>query len=458
MRVKNKNILIIGMGESGKSACTFLKQQNAKIFLYDDKEEVRQKLKNQFPFCVVVDKVDGDFLQNIDLLVLSPGVSIYCEVCKLAMLIDVKIISELQLGLEFARGRTIAITGTNGKTTTVNLIEQIFNYSKKRNVMVGNVGNPITSFVSRFRTNYICEVSSFQLESSEIKPNIACILNLSQNHLDRHFSFKQYAETKFKIFKNMTRRDFLVLNYDDVNLKKLQSKQTEIFGEPLEIKPKIVWFSQKEKVNGAYVKNDEIWFNDGTSEFKVCNLKDIKLLGNHNVYNVLASVCVALLSKIKLKYIVQAIKSFSGVEHRIQYFLTKNGVDYFNDSKSTTPDSTKIAVKVMKKPIILILGGSDKGLNYDDLALYLRDKVKFTILTGEISSNLERSFKKAFIKNYCVIKDFYEASKYATKIASKGDCVLLSPATASFDCFKNFEQRGEVFMKIINEGDFNFES
>lgn len=458
MILKNKKILIVGMGESGNSACKFLKEKKAKIFLYDDIENVRQKLKKQYTDCVVVEKVDGNLLENIDLIVLSPGVSIYSEVCKLAMLSNVKIISELQLGLEFAKGKVIAVTGTNGKTTTVNLIEQIFNYSKKRNALVGNVGNPITSFVSRFRNNYICEVSSFQLESSEISSHIACILNLSQNHLDRHFSFKQYKETKFKIFKNMTNRDYLVLNYDDKNLRELESRKTVILENECSVKPKIIWFSQKQKVVGAYVKNDEIWFNDDKKEFKVCNLKDIKLLGNHNVYNVLASVCVAILSKIKLNYINDGIKNFSGVEHRIQYFLTKNGVDYFNDSKSTTPDSTKIAVKAMKKPIILILGGSDKGLNYDELAMYLKEKVKFSILTGEISTNLERSFKKAFIKNYCVIKDFYEASNYAQKIASKGDCVLLSPATASFDCFKNFEQRGEVFMKIISEGDLNFEN
>lgn len=450
MKLKNKNILIVGLGSSGKSAYNFLISKQAKVFLYDDSDNVRNSFKNKTN-CVVVDHIDGEFLQKIDLLVLSPGVSIYHEVCKLALLSGVKIISELELGLSFAKGRQIAITGTNGKTTTVNLIEQIFNHAKKSNRMVGNVGNPITSYVSRFKTNYICEVSSFQLESSQISPNIACILNVSQNHLDRHFSFSQYAQTKFKIFQNMTSRGFLILNYDDTNLKTLATKQAQIFGQQYQIKPKIIWISQKEKVLGSFIKNDEIWFNNGKKVFKICDVKDIKLIGKHNVYNVLASVCVGVLCKIKIKRIVQALTTFEGVEHRIQLFATKNGVDYYNDSKSTTPDATKIAVKSMKKPIVLILGGSDKGLNYDDLALFLKEKVKFAILTGEISPNIERSFKKAYIKNYTVIKDFFDATKYAMKIASKGDCVLLSPATASFDCFKNFEQRGEAFMKIINE-------
>lgn len=458
MNYKNKKILIIGMGDSGKSALNFLLQKKAKVFVFDDNSIVRENLKKTLINCIVVDSVDGEFLSNLDLAILSPGVSIYSEVVKLAFLVGVRVISELQLGLDNAKGNKILVTGTNGKTTTVNLLEQIFNYAKKPNRLVGNVGNPITRNISRFKTNYICEVSSFQMESSMVYPHIACILNLTQNHLDRHFSFSEYIETKYKIFANQTAKDFLVLNYDDTNLKKLESKKTKICDKNINIKAQIYWFSQKQKVVGSYVKNDEIWFNNGKTEFKICSVKDIKLIGNHNIYNVLACVCMAVLSKINAKFIKLGIENFGGVEHRIQHFYSKNGVDYFNDSKSTTPQSTLIAVKSMKKPIILILGGSDKGLNYDDLAEKLKDKVKFTILTGEISEKLEKSFKKAFIKNYCVIKDFYDASVYASQIATKGDAVLLSPATASFDCFKNFEQRGEAFMKIIKEGRDYFEN
>ncbi len=453
MKLRNKNVLIVGMGESGKSALNFLIQKKAKVFVYDDSLSVRDQLKKTLNNCVVVDNIDGEFLSHINLLVLSPGVSIFSEVVKLACLVGVKVISELQLGLDSAKGNQILVTGTNGKTTTVNLLEQIFNYAKKDNLLVGNVGNPITQFVSKFKTNYICEVSSFQLESSEVSPHVACILNITQNHLDRHFSFNQYKQTKFKIFKNMSSKDYLILNYDDSSLRELETKTAIIDGEKVNIKPKILWFSQKQEVCGAYVKDDEIWFNDGKKALKICNLSQIKLVGKHNVYNVLASVCMAVVCKIKVKHIALGIENFSGVEHRIQHFFDKDGVEYYNDSKSTTPDSTLIAVNSVPKPIILILGGSDKGLNYDDLALKLKDQIKFVILTGQISSILETSLKKANVQNYCVIKDFYEASKYAMKIAQKGDAVLLSPATASFDCFKNFEQRGEAFMKTIMEGD-----
>lgn len=451
MKYKNKNVLIVGYGESGKSSQDFLLSHKANVFLYDDNKQVFNSLKFDDKKVTILEKYDEEIIKQFDFVVLSPGVSIYSEIVKLATFSNVPVISELQLGLDNVKGRVIAITGTNGKTTTVNLLEQVFNCAHKRSYMVGNVGNPITKFVRPFRTNYLTEVSSFQLESAEIKPNIACLLNITENHLDRHFSFSEYMQTKFKIFKNMTRHGTLVLNFDDENLRKLCTKTVDIFGRTYKIKPKIVWFSVRNEVDGAFLRGGTIYFKRGNKIIEICKQNDIKLLGIHNVSNVLAVICMALCAKIKPRHIKKAIQNFRGVEHRIEFVKTIDGVDYINDSKSTTPQSTITAINSTEKPKIVILGGSSKGLNYDDFVKTISDKIKFAVLTGEIAPELEKSFKKAKKQNYVLQKKFCDAVKKASELAECGDVVLLSPATASFDEFKNFEHRGEVFMQIVNE-------
>ena len=451
MNYKNTNVLIIGMAKSGQSAMEFLQKHKANVFIYDSNIDTLSQLKSILKNVTILTKIDEQSLQNIDLIVLSPAVSIFCEEVKLAQLFGIKIISELQLGLDNAKGDKILLTGTNGKTTTVNLIEQAFNYAKRKNLLVGNVGNPITRYVSKYRTNYIVEVSSFQLESSLVQPNIACILNITQNHLNRHFSYANYIQTKYKIFCNQTKRDFLVLNYDDELLRKLQSKQTEIFGELVDIKSKIFWFSAKTDVLGSYLKDGKIYFNNGKKTTFIEYEKNIKLLGKHNAYNVLAMVTICMLKHLPLKAIRLAIKNFAGVEHRLQLVASKNGVDYINDSKSTTPFSTITALNAIKKPVVLILGGSDKGLDYDDFVSQISCKIKYAVLTGEIAEKLEKSFQKNNVKNYCVVKQFDRAVQKAKSLSSNGDCVLLSPATASFDCFNNFEHRGEVYIDLVKK-------
>ena len=436
MKIKNKLVLVMGYAKSGQSSVCLLQKKGAKVFVYDKNKKVKDALTN----AVFVENLTHDFVQKLDLVVLSPGISIYSEGVKLCKLYGKKVIGELELGLSFARGRKILVTGTNGKTTTVNLINQAFNYAKNRNVLVGNVGNPITKYVSLFKTNYIVETSSFQLESSTVRPDVACILNITPNHLDRHFSFEEYKQTKFKIFENMSKNGFLVLNADDEELCKISQSY---------VKPKIVWFSQQKRVKGAFVSSGNICFDNGKQVVVVASQNDIKLFGKHNEQNVLSMVAICMCCNIKPKFIRQAIMNFKGVDHRLQLVLEKDGVKFVNDSKSTTPKSTLTAVESFQNPIILIVGGSDKGINYDDFALKLPSRVKLTVLTGAISSKLEKSFKKANIQNYVVKKEFYQAVEYASQIAESGDVVLLSPATASFDEFKNFEQRGEVFTKIV---------
>ena len=448
MKLKNKNVLVLGVKKSGQSAIDFLLKKQANVFAFDDDIDKLKQIKNER--VNKIDKLTDELVKNFNLAVLSPGISIYNESVKLLKLHNVKVISEISLGLAFCRGKSICITGSNGKTTTANLVEQIFNYANKKNVLVGNVGNPITSYVSHLKNNYITEISSFQLESSNIKPNIACILNISQNHLDRHFSIKEYTETKFKIFENM-KSGVLVLNYDDKYLRKLESKQCEILGKYVKIKPKIVWFSQKHVVEGAFLHENKLYFQKNGKVKQICNADQIKLLGNHNIDNVLASICIAMYSKINVKHIISAITSFRGVEHRLKLVENKNGVDYVDDSKSTTPSSCLMAVKAIKKPIVLIIGGSDKGLDYEDLIKNIAPKIKIAVLTGEISNILESTFKKLGFQNFEVQKKFANAVKRASELSNTGDCVLLSPATASFDEFTCFEQRGDCFIKIVKE-------
>ena len=448
MRLKNKNVLVVGLGKSGQSACQFLLYKKSHVFVYDDNKQNLHDFdcKN----VVKIDNVTEDFLINIDLVVVSPGVSVYHKVIKLCYLYKKTIISELQLGLNFCKGKIIAVTGTNGKTTTVNLIEQTLNFAKKRNILAGNVGYPLTKLVSFFNHNYILEVSSFQLETTQIKPNIACVLNVTPNHLDRHFSFTEYLQTKYKIFMQMDTNGTLILNADDENLFKLKNKQVKIFDDVINIKPKIVWFSTENEVDGAFKSGDAIFYKHKNKIYEVCKVNDIKLLGNHNIYNILASICVCIANKIKLKFIKKAISNFKGVEHRLEFVDNINGVDFYNDSKSTTPASTLKAVDSIKKPIVLILGGSDKGLNYDDFAKKLENNVKCVVLTGKIAKKLEKSFQLTNIE-YFVESDFYNAVLKAKQLANNGDCILLSPATASFDKFINFEQRGEYFKQIVKK-------
>ena len=449
MKLKNKNVLVIGLAKSGQSACEFLVKHHSKVFAYDKDQD-----KKVFSCDVKrVEKIDEEFLKQMHLIVISPGVSIYNSSVKLAKMLGIKVIGELELGLNYAKGKKIMITGSNGKTTTVNMIEQTFNYAKKSNLLVGNVGNPITKYVSPFKTCYICEVSSFQLESSSVKPNIACILNLSENHLDRHFSVNEYFETKFKIFENMTKNGTLILNYDDENLKKLESKNVDILGKKCFIKPKIKWISLKAEVDGAFVKDNKICFKHNNKTEIIDDISNVKILGEHNLYNILAMVAVCKTCHIKNKYICSTIQNFAGIEHRLEFVCSIDGVEYINDSKSSTPQATITALNAIKKPIVLILGGSSKGLNYDDFALKIKNKFKFAVLTGEISTEIEKSFQKADIKNYQIQKNFADAVKLASKKATKNDVVLLSPATASFDQFENFEQRGECFKKIVSKID-----
>lgn len=444
MKLKNKNVLVLGLAKSGLSAIEFLHKMGSFVYAFDDNLELMHKLSYKDIACTFVNKIDENVLKVMDLIVISPGISIYNEYVKLANLFGITVISELQLACYFVKGILIGVTGSNGKTTTVNLIESVLKNTKYNSVMVGNVGAPITSHVSSFKTTYVTEISSFQLEASpDIKPNIACILNVTPNHLDRHFSFKNYFDLKCQIFKNMDKNGTLILNADDKNLLKLKDEL---------ILPNIIWFSTKKVIDGFCVKDNFICLKIGKKIQKILNVNDIKLLGEHNLSNILCAIAVCVCLKVKLKTIVKAISSFSAIPHRLQFVKEIGGVKYFNDSKSTTPEATIKAIKSFKKePIILLLGGSDKNLSFDGLVKKLNNQIKLIIVLGETTQKIVECLKKYNFNNYQIASTFNDALILATKNSNTGDVVLLSPACASFDMFKDYEERGQKFIDYVEQ-------
>lgn len=441
MRLKNKKVLVYGMGNSGQGAIKLLLKHKAKIYAYDDNYKMVENLPDNI---IKVENITENFLKQIDLIVLNPSVSIYSENIKLALLLNKKIISEIELAFLFKKGNIISITGSNGKSTTSTLIYNILKQADIKASLVGNIGNSFSGEVSNNKKQtYVVEVSSFQLETSnKYNSKIACFLNFTENHLDRHFSLKEYFETKLKIFQNQSRKDFSVLNYDDEKVRNITTKSNTYY------------FSKKSKVKGVYVFNNYIYFNNGKTEEKVLNICDIKLKGEHNLENVLCAVLVAKLYKIKNEDIILAVSRFYGLEHRIEFVDKIDNILFYNDSKSTTVKSTKTAIKCFSEDrVLLILGGSDKGFGFDDLFENLDKQVKHIICLGEVKDKILLSSKKYNFDNIESVDSFDLAVKLSLITARRENLnvVLLSPATASFDSFKNFEERGETFKKLVKD-------
>lgn len=437
MRIKNKNVLVYGLGETGKGAIELLLKNKAKVFLYDDNLE---NLKNYHKNGVIkLESLTQNILKIFEFIVVNPSVSKYCEILKLATLLKIKLVSEIELASWFCKGKIYAITGSNGKTTTCTLLYNILKQSGRKCALVGNIGHSFCLEVSKnSRQDFVVEVSSFQLETTtKFKTKISAFLNFSENHLDRHFSLDEYFKTKLKIFDNAK---FCVTNLDDTFTRNIKRKR--VFN-----------FSKFTEVKGAYLKASEIFFKNKKAE-KVLDVSDIKLLGEHNIENVLCAITFAKLLKIKNENIKLAVQNFYGIEHRIEYVDTFNNVKFYNDSKSTTIQSTLKALDCFKEnKVILILGGSDKGFSFDKLFENLPNQVKEIVAIGEMADKILKSAWENNFRNIISTNSFSMAINLAKNLAVNLDCniVLLSPATASFDMFKNYEERGETFKKIVGE-------
>lgn len=443
MYIKTQTFLVLGVSKSGFSAAKYILEKGGECYVYEELKSPKID-RAVSDICslgakrVEKDKVD-QVLSITDVLLLSPGAPINHELAVKAKEQGVRIIGELEFGFLQFNPPCVAITGTNGKTTTATLIDAIMKEDRQKSQLVGNVGVPITSKITSVDTDtvLIAEVSSFQLESvNAFCPHISCVLNLAPDHLERHYTMDNYVFLKKRIFKNQRESEYAVLNYDDEIVR----------GFYPEVKSKVVWISLKECVDGAYISDGKIYF-DG--EY-LMDEKDLRLKGEHNAYNALFAIVATKLIGVSDLAIVTALKNFKGVRHRIEHVLSKNGVDYYNDSKATNTASTISALSSMVRPTVLILGGSEKGENYVNLFDKIKKSpIKQVILTGASRFNMLETAGRVGYSNVTVTANFYDAVKIANMFTESGDNLLLSPACASYDCFDGYEERGDAFVKIV---------
>ena len=435
MELKNKNVLIYGMGKSGQATNALLLLYEANIFILDDKTSTNKEkefYKTQ------------DFLNTLDLCVVSPSISINNKFLKKLRKNNIKIITEVELGALYCKSKIITVTGTDGKTTTVNLLNNILKNCKKTSKMTGNIGYPLTQYVREDNKKEfaVCELSSFMLEySPQINSQLCIVLNVTSDHLDRHRNIKNYIKSKQNAVKMLKNNAYCVLNYDNKQTKRM-SKLT---------KADVYFVSLNKKVKGCYIHNSNIIFNNGNKEYFVMNIKDIQLIGSHNLYNVLSCVCASLLLGVKIKQLKDCIKNFKPLEHRIEYVSTINNIKFYNDSKATTVNSCLCAVNSFDNNLVLILGGKSKNTNFNKLCKQIIKKVKYIILIGETSEEIKNILNKLKFKNYTVTDNLTNSVKYAYEKCLPSGTVLLSPSCASFDMFSCYEERGEKFKQEVEK-------
>lgn len=443
MYLKKTVFLVVGASKSGIGITELLLKRGAKCYVYDDGESDRVKENVAFLVdkgAIATDKTEVfSLLRKIDAVVLSPGVAIDHEIPLAAKKLGKRITGELELASTFCPSPIIAVTGTNGKTTTCAMIDAVLKSAGISDKLCGNVGTPLSAVADDLTPDDVAvvEASSFQLETVRtFSPHVAVITNITPDHLSRHYNMDNYVFVKSKILSNLTETEYAVLCYDDPIVRSLDEKT----------RGKVVYFSVKEEVNGAYVSEGKIFYKGKY----VADLSDLPISGIHNVYDALACLCVAIIMGVDKDDVVEAFKNFKGVKHRIQFVRNVNGVDFYNDSKATNVDATVKAVAAMSKPTILILGGKDKGLDFTPLFEGIKgSKVKAIVATGESAFRIAECAKKCEFGEVSMTGDFNLAFYLAKKMAERGDAVLLSPACSSFDAFTDFEQRGDAFIKLV---------
>ena len=449
MELKNKRVLVVGLGKSGKSAALFLRDRGARVTVSDVRSA--EALAGEIPALLdagVMVETGGHGLLTFrrqDLIVVSPGVPFDTQELKQVRAFGLPIIGELELASRFLQGQIVAITGSNGKTTTTALLGKIFADTGGPTLVGGNIGTPVIDLIAQStpQTNSVLEVSSFQLETVEqFRPHIAVVLNITQDHLDRHGSFENYAAMKARITAQQTPEDFFVLNAEDKPTQMLAAKT----------KAQVFWFSGRRAIKqGAFVHGESIVFlsREGAKPEPVMPLAEIPLKGAHNVENVLAAVCAARLGGVSAESIRASVASFKAVEHRLEFVATVRGVAFFNDSKATNVDATKKALEAFPGGVHLILGGKDKNSDYTELADLLRARVKVVYTIGSAAEKIERHL--AGVVKIVSAGTLDSAVRQAAQVAVPGDVVLLAPACASFDQFTGYEQRGRVFKDLVKQ-------
>lgn len=448
MDLRNKRVLVFGTGKSGIGAADLLHAVGACPVFYDgnkelDKEAVVQKITGDYPVEIYAGELPKDVQKSMDLVVLSPGVPTDLPLVKSFYEQGLPVWGEVELAYQTGKGRVLAITGTNGKTTTTALLGKIMSDALPSVFVVGNIGTPYTSMALKMQpeTVTVAEISSFQLETIEkFAPAVSAILNITEDHLNRHHTMEEYIRVKELITKNQGPQDICVLNYEDEVLRS--------FGEGAV--PRVVYFSSVRSLEkGIYLDGEQILLKTDSETIPVVKTGELKLLGQHNFENVMAAVAMAYYAGVSMESIRKSICEFTAVEHRIEYVTEKNGVAYYNDSKGTNPDAAIKGIQAMNRPTFLIGGGYDKGSSYDEWIEAFDGKVKCLVLIGQTKEKIKECAEKHGLSEIVLCEDLKEAVDVCAKRAQAGDAVLLSPACASWGQFDNYEQRGDMFKEYV---------
>jgi UDP-N-acetylmuramoylalanine--D-glutamate ligase len=446
VELKGQRVLVVGLGKSGVASALFLQQRGARVSVSDTKgpDQLREHIPMLLDRGVIVETgghAQRTFLDQ-DLIVLSPGVPTNIPLLELARNQGIGVIGEVELAARFLQGRVVAITGSNGKTTTTTLCGEILKAAGFNTLVGGNIGTPVISLVEKSTPNTwnVLEVSSFQLETiKEFRPDISVVLNVTPDHLDRHGSMQAYVNAKARIFENQKPTDFAVLNADDETCRRLADR----------LRSHSRWFSRLAEVkNGALIKDDWIlWRQVDTGDREILPVAEVPLKGAHNLENVLAAVCVGSIAGVSPQQIRSAVKGFRAVEHRLELVATIAGVDFYNDSKATNVDATAKALESFPGNIHIILGGKDKGSDYTALRDLLKSRAKRVYTVGAAAEKIESHVASAV--PVVRAETVENAVRLAAEAANSGDIVLLAPACASFDQFESYEHRGRVFKQTV---------
>lgn len=446
VELNGKRVLVVGLARTGVATAHFCLERGAVVTAVDSRTESEiGEMASALRHAGVQLRFGGDLRSAVEgqqLIVPSPGVPADADILQATRANGIPIWSEIELAYRFLRGKLIGITGSNGKTTTTSLIEHILRHAGLPTILAGNIGTPLIARVNEtsLQTWTVVELSSFQLELIEtFRPNVSVFLNLTPDHLDRHKTLAAYAAAKARIFENQKEEDAAILNLDDAASLPLAPTRPQLF-----------WFSRKTNVEqGTFVVDGGIVFRLGGNEEDVMRVRDIPLPGAHNLENVLAAVAAARLAGVRADKIAAAVKSFAGVEHRIEFVAEIRGVRYYNDSKATNVDATIKALEAFPGRILIILGGKDKGSDYTPLVPLLRERATMTLLIGAAAEKIEGQIGGDVAVERAGTLD--RALEMASRAAQPGDTVLLAPACASFDQFENYEHRGRTFKKLVHE-------
>lgn len=447
MEIRDKKVLVIGIARSGVAVARFLVEKGAMVTLTDNKRpEQLQETLQDLPagkvevMAGVYPEVNGN---NYDLLVVSPGVPLTIPPIRQAFAANMPVLGELELAYRFAGSPIVAITGTNGKTTTTTLIGEIFKAAGRKTCVGGNIGLPLVLEVEKYGPEdvVVAEVSSFQLETvRDFKPRAAAILNFTPDHLDRHGTMENYIAAKARIFENQDQDDFTILNYDDPEVRKLEGQTAG----------QVIFFSRQHNLDtGVFVQNGHIVAATGENREIICPVQEIGIRGAHNLENALAATAATYVMGVSGETIGRVLRTFPGVAHRMEFVAEINGVKFINDSKGTNPDAAIKALEAYDEPVVLIAGGRNKGSKFNEFAAVVQKKARALVVVGECAGEIAAVVRMTGFDRIRQAASFEDAVHIAAGEARPGDVVLLSPACASWDMFKNFEERGDLFKAVV---------